>query len=106
MSEALKEVEAVIADEPDNAEALGLAGHVKMYLGRGEEGVADVETALRLSPNDKRAPAWLSRLCYLQTKLANWEAGIEWCEKAIAAGAPEKSWVLSQLAGAYALARP
>ncbi len=101
-SEALKEAEAVIADDPNNAEARGLAGYVKMYLGRGEEGVADLETALRLSPNDKRVPAWLGRLCYLQTKLGNWEAGIERCEKAIAAGAPDKSWVLSQLAGAYA----
>jgi adenylate cyclase len=100
-SEALKEAEAVIADDPNNAEARGLAGYVKMYLGRGEEGVADLETALRLSPNDKRVPAWLGRLCYLETKVGNWEAGIEWCEKAIAAGTPEKSWVLSQLAGAY-----
>ena len=102
-SEALKEAEAVIADDPTtNAEARGLAGYVKMHLGRGEEGVADIETALRLSPNDKMAPTWLARLCYLQTKLANWEAGIEWCEKALAAGTPAKSWVLSQLAGAYA----
>jgi adenylate cyclase len=101
-SAALKEVEAVIADDPNNAEAQGLAGIAKMYLGRAEEGVADLETALRLSPNDKMAPTWLARLCYLQTKLANWEAGIEWCEKAIAAGTPEKSWVLSQLAGAHA----
>jgi adenylate cyclase len=99
---ALKEVEAAIAEEPDNAQAHGLAGLLKMYLGRGEEGVADIETALRLSPNDKIAPTWLSRLCYLHTKLANWEAGIEWCEKAIAAGTPEKSWVLGQLAGAHA----
>ena len=99
---ALMEVETVIADDPDNAEAPGLAGFLKLYLGRGEEGVADLETALRLSPNDKMVPTWLTRLCYLQTKLANWEKGIEWCEKAIAAGTPEKSWVLGQLAGAYA----
>jgi tetratricopeptide (TPR) repeat protein len=101
---ALKEVEAAIADEPDNPEARALAGELKMYVGRGEEGVADVETALRLSPNDKMAPTGLARLCYLHTKLANWETGIEWCEKALAAGAPAfaKPWVLVNLAGAHA----
>jgi tetratricopeptide (TPR) repeat protein len=101
-SSALKEVEAVIADDPNNPEARALAGELKMYLGRAEEGVADVETALRLSPNDKMAPMWLTRLCYLQTKLANWEAGIEWCENAIAAGTPQKSWVLGNIASAHA----
>jgi hypothetical protein len=33
--------------------------------------------------------------------LAHWEPGIEWCEKAITADTPEKSWVLGALAGAY-----
>jgi tetratricopeptide (TPR) repeat protein len=101
---ALAEVEAVIADDPNNAKAHADAGFYKMYLGRSEEGVADVETALRLDPNGKEAPTWLTRLCYLHTKLAHWGEGIEWCEKAIAAGAPAKSWVLSNLAGAYAWA--
>jgi tetratricopeptide (TPR) repeat protein len=101
-SSALAEIEAVLAGDPNNARAHAEAGEIKMYLGRGEEGVVDVETALRLSPNDKEATAWLARLCYLHTKLAHWELGIEWCEKALAAGTPAKSWVLSQLAGAYA----
>jgi tetratricopeptide (TPR) repeat protein len=75
---------------------------LKLYLGRGDEGVADVEKALRLSPNDKMAPTWLARLSHLQTKLANWETGIELCENALAAGTAEKPWVLVNLAGAYA----
>jgi tetratricopeptide (TPR) repeat protein len=101
---ALAEIEAALADDPNNARAYSEAGEIKMYLGQGEEGVTDVETALRLSSNDKEAPTWLSHLCWLHTKLAHWEQGIEWCEKAIAAGAPQKSWVLGQLAGAYAWA--
>ena len=83
---ALKEVEAVIADDPDNAKAHGAAGFYKLFLGRSEEGFADVETALRLSPNDNEAPTWLAHLCYLQTKLAQWEQAIEWCEKAMRGG--------------------
>jgi tetratricopeptide (TPR) repeat protein len=102
---ALAEVEAVIADDHSNPKAYADAGYYKMFLGRSEEGVTDVETALRLSPNDKEVPAWFSRLCYLHTMLAHWEQGIEWCEKAIAAETPENSWekpwVLAPLAGAY-----
>jgi TolB-like protein/DNA-binding winged helix-turn-helix (wHTH) protein len=100
---ALIEVEAVIAEDNNN-KAYADAGYYKMYLGRSEEGVADVETALRLNPNDKETPTWLTRLCYLHTKLAHWGQAIEWCEKAITAQTSAKSWVLSQLAGAYAWA--
>ena len=101
---AFAEVEAVIADDPNNAKANADAGFYKMYLGRSQEGVADVERALRLNPNGKEAPRWLTRLCYLHTKLAHWQQGIEWCEKAIEADTPAKSWALGQLAGAYAWA--
>jgi TolB-like protein/Tfp pilus assembly protein PilF len=101
-SSALAEIEAVLADDPNNARAYAEAGEIKMYLGRAEEGIADVEKALSLSPDDKEVPTWLSRICHLHTKLAHWDQGIESCEKAIAAGTPAKSWVLSQLAGAYA----
>jgi adenylate cyclase len=99
---ALKEVEAVIAEHPDNAKAYGAAGLYKMFLGRSEEGIADVEKALRLSPNDNEASTWLANLCYLHGKLAQWEQTIEWCEKAMAAGTPQKSRVLANLTAAYA----
>jgi tetratricopeptide (TPR) repeat protein len=99
---ALKEVEAVIAEHPDNAKAYGAAGLYKMFLGRSEEGIADVEKALRLSPNDNEASTWLANLCYLHGKLAQWEQTIEWCEKAMAAGTPQKSRALANLTAAYA----
>jgi TolB-like protein/DNA-binding winged helix-turn-helix (wHTH) protein/tetratricopeptide (TPR) repeat protein len=101
---ALAEVEAVIAEDDNNAKAYADAGYYKMYLGRSEEGVADVETAFRLDPSNKEAPRWLTRLCFLHTKLAHWEQGIEWCEKALVADTAAKSWVLGNLAGAYAWA--
>jgi tetratricopeptide (TPR) repeat protein len=79
---ALKEVEAVIAEDPDNAKAHAGAGWYKLFLGRNEEGIADVEKALRLSPNDDDAPTWTAYLCFLHSGLAQWEQTIEWCQKA------------------------
>jgi tetratricopeptide (TPR) repeat protein len=79
---ALKEVEAVIADDPDNAKAHAGAGYYKMFLGRSGEGIADVENALRSSPNDDDAPTWLAYLCFLHSHLGRWEQTIEWCKKA------------------------
>ena len=99
---ALKEVEAVIAEHPDNATAYGAAGLYKMFLGRSEEGIADVDKALRLSPHDNEASTWLANLCYLYGKLAEWEQTIEWCGKAMAAGTPQKSRALANLIAAYA----
>jgi tetratricopeptide (TPR) repeat protein len=103
---ALKEVEAVIADDPDNAKAHAAAGRYKMFLGRSEEGVTDVETALRLSRNDDQAPTWLASLCFLHSKLAQWEQTIEWCQEAGKAifpgGSNWKALTLATLAAAYA----
>jgi hypothetical protein len=41
------------------------------------------QTALRLSPHDDQASSWQLRLCYFHNLLAQWEQGIEWCEKAV-----------------------
>src|SRR5262249_30215019 len=77
--------------------------------GRSEEGVADVETALRLSPNDEEAPTWRAYLCILHGKLAQWEQAIQWCDEAekTIAGATWSGWktrALANLAAAYAWA--
>jgi tetratricopeptide (TPR) repeat protein len=101
---ALAEVETAIADDPDNAKAHADAGYYKMYLGRSEDGIAGLETALRLSPHDGGVPLWQSYLCRGYNLLGRWEQAAEWCEKAIAADTPAKPWVLVQLAGAYAWA--
>ena len=60
-------VEAVIADDPNNAKAYAGADYYKMFLGRSEEGIADVERALWLSPTE---PTWLAYLCFLHIELA------------------------------------
>jgi TolB-like protein/Tfp pilus assembly protein PilF len=107
---ALEEVEAVIAEDPDNAKAHANAGLYKLVLGRSEEGIADVETALRLSPNDDEAPTWFAYLCFLHSNLAQWEQTNEWCQKAENALPGAHGWsgwkprALANLAAAYAWA--
>jgi tetratricopeptide (TPR) repeat protein len=107
---ALKEVEAVIVDDPNNAKAHANAGLYKLVLGRSEEGIAEVETALRLSPNDDEAPTWRAYLCFLHNHLAQWGQAIESCRKAENALPGAHGWsgwkprVLANLAAAYAWA--
>jgi tetratricopeptide (TPR) repeat protein len=101
---AIAEAETAIAYDRNNAGAHQLAGHLKQWLGRTEDGIAGIETALRLSPHDGGVPLWQSYLCRGYSLLGRWEQAIERCEKAIAASTPAKPWVLVQLAGAYAWA--
>jgi adenylate cyclase len=81
---ALSEAEAAIANDRSNANAYAAAALYKMYLGRSNDGLADIETALRLSPHDWEAPVWQTRLCHLHAFLAQWEQAIKQCEKAVA----------------------
>jgi tetratricopeptide (TPR) repeat protein len=96
-------LETAKADDHNNPWIYASAGFNKMHLGRSVDGIADVETALRISPSDNAAPQWQAYLCYLRTQLAQWEQAIEQCEKAVAAN-PEKSMPLADLAAAYAWA--
>jgi tetratricopeptide (TPR) repeat protein len=99
--QAFAEDEAAIAANPNNAEAHAFASFWKLYLGRAEDGFPGLETAFRLSPRDPGVPVWQQLVCVLHNFLAQWEQGIEWCEKA-RAGAPENVYMLVQLAAANA----
>ena len=74
---------------------------MKQFVGRCEDGFSGLETAFRLSPRDPRVPLWQWRACHLHTLLAQWEQGIEWCNKA-RAGAPQFWPTLVDLAAANA----
>ncbi len=100
---ALTEAEMAIADDRNNPRAYGNAGFYKMHLGRSQEGIADIEMALRLDPHSSEAPFWQAHLCYLRAHLAQWEKAIEQCEKALAAK-PDDSGSFADLAAAYAWA--
>jgi adenylate cyclase len=100
---ALAEASAAIADDPNNANAYSVAGFWKLFMGRGEDGFAGVEHALRLSPHDPFVPNWQYWICHLHTHLAQWERAIEWCSKSIANGGRDM-YSLVDLAAANAWA--
>lgn len=50
----------------------------KAFVGRGDEGIPDPETALRQSPRDGGIPNWQYYICYIHNLLARWEKAIEW----------------------------
>jgi class 3 adenylate cyclase/TolB-like protein len=103
---AVAEGEAAIADDHNNAEAHADTGFWKMYLSRSGEGVADIETAFRLSPRDPMAPYWRWWMCRLHSHLAQWENAIEWCNMAVASGLRDirHREVIASLAVAHAWA--
>jgi adenylate cyclase len=101
---SIAEYETVIALDPNNAPAHAQASYRKEFLGRAEEGLAGVETALRLSPRDPSfVPWWQLYMCDLHNHLAHWEQAIEWCSRA-AAGMPQVWYPLAFLAAANAWA--
>jgi tetratricopeptide (TPR) repeat protein len=72
-----------------------------MYLGRSDEGIGDIETALRLSPHENQVPEWQTRLCFAHELLGQWEQAIDWCTK-VAVDNPSNGFALAAVAGAYA----
>jgi adenylate cyclase len=94
---AIAQAEAVVALDPNAAWVHAYAGFFKMFLGHSEDGLADVATALRLSPRDPGAPVLQSFMCELHDHLGQWEKAIPWCNKAIAAD-PELWWTFVDLA--------
>jgi class 3 adenylate cyclase/TolB-like protein/Tfp pilus assembly protein PilF len=84
---AIAEFEKAVVLDQNNASAHAAAGFFKMYVGRAEDGIAGVETALRLSPRDPVANLWQFWMCYLYNSLAQWEQAIDWCNKSIVSDA-------------------
>ncbi len=97
---AIAEAEKAIAYDRNNASAYAQAGFYKVFLGHAEDGFADVETALRLSPRDPSVTWWQYYICHIHSHLAQWERTIEWCNRAVASG-NETQWPYTDLAAAH-----
>jgi adenylate cyclase len=97
---AIAEAEKAIADDRNNAGAHAMIGQYKMFLGHAEDGFADEETALRLSPRDPAVTWWQYFICHFHSHLAQWEQAIEWCNKSVASG-NETQWPYTDLAAAH-----
>jgi len=97
---AILEGEAAIKSDPNFAAAYGSLGGWKGLAGRSEQGFADIETAMRLSPRDPLLWVWDWYICTLHTKLAQWDQAIAPCQQALAAN--PKLWQAHiDLAAAY-----
>jgi Flp pilus assembly protein TadD len=58
-AQGIAECERALALDPNLANAHGIIGFAKFHLGRGEETESHVQEALRLSPRDVEAMAWM-----------------------------------------------
>jgi adenylate cyclase len=97
---AILEGEAAIKVDPNSSLSYARVALWKGLAGRAEQGLADIETAIRLSPRDP--VLWLSELveCSLHTGLAQWDQVIAPCQQALAAN--PKLWAAQfMLASAY-----
>ena len=99
-NEAMVEYETAIADDRNFAVSYANLGQTKTYLGRPEEAIAPVETALRLSPRDPLLNLWLFFKCHAYTHLAQDDKAIEWCQKSVAIAPYWFAYI--DLASAYA----
>ena len=81
---ALAEAETAIAYDRNNALAYSDASEFKQYLGRSEDSIADIETALRLDPHSVAVAFRQGVLCRAYNLLGRWEQAIEWCDKSVA----------------------
>jgi tetratricopeptide (TPR) repeat protein len=63
----------------------GLIGLGKIFIGRAEETDAHIAEALRLSPHDTLAYAWMTHAGMARNYLGDYEPAVAWCRRAIEA---------------------
>jgi TolB-like protein len=97
---AILEGEAAIKIDPNYAMPYARLGAWKGLAGRSEQGFADIETAMRLSPRDPVLWLWEWYICSLHMHLAQWDQAIAPCQQALAAN-PKLSFAHFDLAAAY-----
>ncbi len=98
---AIAEAEIAIAQNPNNASAYADMGFWSLFVGRGKDGLANIEKAFRLSPRDPATPTWHSFACFLHLSLAEWEQATNACNRSLA-GQPSRWYSLVGLAVANA----
>jgi adenylate cyclase len=97
----IAEADTAISIDRNLAPAHEISGYWRVFLGRAGEGIAGVETAIRLSPHAPGRPFWEFELCHLHTHLAHWQEAIEHCRLAIQ-GAPNFWYPYADVAAANA----
>ena len=83
--EGIAECEHALALDRNLADAHGHIELGKIFTGRAEEAEAHIGEALRLSPRDPSAYAWLTEVGIAKNHLGDCEQAVLWCRRAIEA---------------------
>ena len=84
-AEGIAECEHALALDRNLAGAHSVIAFGKIFIGRAEETEAHVDEALRLSPRDTMAYAWMHVAGHAKGHLGSWEQAVAWCRRAIEA---------------------
>ena len=85
-NEDLSAAVAGLAVQPDDAPLYRARGLAEIALGRYEQGIADVQQAMRLSPRDPRIGLWLANLGDAELGLGHLGGALDKYHEAIEAG--------------------
>jgi tetratricopeptide (TPR) repeat protein len=100
--EGLRAADAGLAANQNDAPLHAARAVAENYLGHFQEGLAEAEQAMRLSPRDQALGPWHSFKSFAELGLGNFDAAIEEAGKAIDAGY-RIFWPYTQLTIAHAL---
>jgi TolB-like protein/class 3 adenylate cyclase len=84
-AEGIAELEHALALDRNLADAHAGIGFGKIFIGRAEETETHVAEALRLSPRDTLAYAWMTRAGIAKLQLGSYEQAVAWFRRAIEA---------------------
>ena len=84
-AQGIAECEHALELDRNLADAHSAIGLGKVFIGRAEETEAHIVEALRLSPRDTLAYAWMIDAGMAKNHLGNWEQAVAWFRRAIEA---------------------
>ena len=100
-AQGIAECEYALALDRNLASAHATIGWCKIFIGRAEETEAHVGEALRLSPRDTLAYAWMNFVGVAKTLVGNFEQAVAWHRRSIEANRnfpPSHLWLAAALA--------
>jgi adenylate cyclase len=86
LDEGLRAADAGLAFNPNSASLYAARGHAEIYIGHFEQGKADVQQAMRLSPRDPGIGGWHNFLCLAELGLGRYDSAIGKAHDALDAG--------------------
>ena len=84
-AEGVAKCEHALELDRNLAGAHAFIGQGKIFIGRAEETEAHIAEALRLSPRDTTAYAWMTHVGQAKNQLGSWEHAVTWFRRSIEA---------------------